>query len=284
LSFNATANLVYTWLANGQALNTINDTLVVSESGLYALALVNNTLACSDTTDAIQIVENNYPDITITASGPLGFCLGDDLTLSAANADTYLWSTGDTTQNITVNTAATVSLLLSSNGCEAASDTLSIVTFELPTVSAGNDTTICENFLPLTIVGQASSSQVLWSTGANTLSTEITQAGIYSLTATSTEGCIAIDSVSISTDPCVGIEENELFYTIYPNPVSHSLVIESNQMIQHASILSAEGKIIFEIRPTSGLVQMDLSALSSGIYLLHFSSNNGLYTERIIKQ
>ena len=284
LSFNTATNVAYTWLANGQALTTTNDTLVVSESGLYALALVNNTLACSDTTDAIQIIENNYPDITITASGPLGFCLGADLTLSAANADTYLWSTGDTTQNITLNAAAAVSLLLSSNGCEAASDTLSIVTFELPTVTAGNDTTICENFLPLTIGGQASSSQVLWSTGANTLSTEITQAGIYTLTATSTEGCIAMDSVSISTDPCVGLQEKDLFYTIYPNPVSHSLVIESTQMIQNAVILSTEGKIIFEIRPSSGLVQMDLSTLTSGIYLLHLSTNNGLYTERIIKQ
>ena len=117
LSFNTATNVAYTWLANGQALTTTNDTLVVSESGLYALALVNNTLACSDTTDAIQIVENNYPDITIIASGPLGFCLGADLTLSAANADTYLWSTGDTTQNITLNAAAAVSLLLSSNGC-----------------------------------------------------------------------------------------------------------------------------------------------------------------------
>lgn len=213
LSFNTATNVAYTWLANGQALTTINDTLVVSESGLYALALVNNTLACSDTTDAIQIVE-----------------------------------------------------------------------FDLPTVSAGNDTTICENFLPLTIVGQSNSSQVLWSTGANTLSTEITQAGIYTLTATSTEGCIAMDSVSISTDPCVGLQEKDLFYTIYPNPVSHSLVIESTQMIQNAVILSTEGKIILEIRPTTGLIQMDLSTLTSGIYLLHLSTNNGLYTERIIKQ
>jgi hypothetical protein len=245
---------------------------------------VNNTLACTDTTNILQITENSYPDNSITASGPLSFCVGTALTLSASNADTYLWSNGDTTQNISLNSATSISLLISSNGCEAASDTLSIETFELPTVSAGNDTTICENFLPLTLVGEASSNQVLWSTGSNSLFTQISQAGTYTLSATSTEGCVAIDSVTISIDPCVGILENNLVYNVYPNPIVNSLLIESTQMILNAAILSAEGKIIFEMRPSSGLVQIDLSSLSSGIYLLHFSTDSGLYTERIIKQ
>ena len=284
LSFSAAPNVAYTWLANNQALTNTNDTLVVDETGLFGLAFVNNTLACTDTTNILQITENSYPDNSITASGPLSFCVGTALTLSAANADTYLWSNGDTTQNISLNSATSISLLISSNGCEAASDTLSIETFELPTVSAGNDTTICENFLPLTLVGEASSNQVLWSTGSNSLFTQISQAGTYTLSATSTEGCVAIDSVTISIDPCVGILENNLVYNVYPNPIVNSLLIESTQMILNAAILSAEGKIIFEMRPSSGLVQIDLSSLSSGIYLLHFSTDSGLYTERIIKQ
>lgn len=284
ISFFSDPNVDFTWLENNQVLGLLNDTLFVNQTALYSVAFFNNTLGCLDTTAAVQITENSFPDSVILSSGPLSFCLGDSVTFTAATADNYFWSTGDTTQSITISLAAVVSLSLSSNGCLTATDTLSVSTFELPTVTAGSDTTICENFLPVVITGQANTTDVLWSTGDNTLFTEITQAGTYVLTATSLEGCIAIDSVSIATDPCVGIQENDLFYTIYPNPVSHSLIIESTQMIQNAAILSAEGKIIFEIRPSSGLVQMDLSSLSSGIYLLHLSTNNGLYTERIIKQ
>ena len=284
LSFNADSSVAFTWLQNSQALSHTNDTLMVNESGIYSLAIINNTLACTDTTAAIQIIENDYPNNAVTASGPLSFCSGADVTLSAANADAYLWSTGDTTQVISLNSSADVSLVLTSNGCTSFTDTLSIVTNELPIVFAGNDTTICENFLPLTIIGQASAADVLWSTGASTLTVEINQAGTYTLTATSLEGCVATDSISIVTDPCAGLQEHNMTYNVYPNPVSNLLFINASENLQNVALFSSEGKLMMQINQNSAFIEMDMSLLASGIYILEITTHSGTYTQRIVKQ
>lgn len=47
------------------------------------------------------------PTATISSSNGTAICAGDNVTLSASTGLSYLWSTGDTTQSITVSTAGT---------------------------------------------------------------------------------------------------------------------------------------------------------------------------------
>ena len=60
-------------------------------------------------THDINIVLNETPNI-ITPDGPLTFCLGDSVKLTAPESPTYLWSSGATTQSITVYTTGTYSV------------------------------------------------------------------------------------------------------------------------------------------------------------------------------
>ena len=124
LSFNAATNVVYTWLANGQALNTTNDTLVVSQSGLYALVLVNDTLACSDTTNVIQVEVNPNPTIFLVSDTTVcDYNLPLQLT-AAGNATSFLWSNGTSGASTSITQAGTYIVTGELIGC---TDSASIV-------------------------------------------------------------------------------------------------------------------------------------------------------------
>ena len=60
-------------------------------------------------TKNVNIVLNETPNI-ITPDGPLTFCQGDSVVLTAPESPTYLWSTGATTQSITVFTSGRYSV------------------------------------------------------------------------------------------------------------------------------------------------------------------------------
>ena len=60
-------------------------------------------------TKNVNIVLNETPNI-ITPDGPLTFCQGDSVVLTAPESPTYLWSTGATTRSITVFTSGRYSV------------------------------------------------------------------------------------------------------------------------------------------------------------------------------
>jgi hypothetical protein len=68
------------------------------------------------------------------------------LCLDAENAGaTYLWNTGATTQTISVNTAATYSVVVTTAfGCDA-SDAVVVNVVANPVVDLGDDLTVCSD-------------------------------------------------------------------------------------------------------------------------------------------
>jgi hypothetical protein len=110
----ASAGNTYLW-NTGETTQSINST----QNGVYQ-ALVTSSDGCIDTTAAYTVTVFADPDTSVTASGSLAFCAGGSVTLTAASGQSYLWSTGDTTQSITSNTTGTYSAMVTtSNGCSA---------------------------------------------------------------------------------------------------------------------------------------------------------------------
>jgi len=59
----------------------------------------------------VPVTVNVIPsDPSITASGPLTFCIGGNVTLTSSSATNYLWSTGATSRSITVTTSGIYSV------------------------------------------------------------------------------------------------------------------------------------------------------------------------------
>ena len=126
----------------------------------------------------------------------LSICPGESVTLDAGNPGAeYLWSTGETTQTITISTDGTFSVEVST-ACETVEDEIVIVIDQdnLPSVSIDAPSFICDD-VPVTLTAVAENAiSFLWSTGDSTAQIEVVEAGSYSVTVTG--GC---DSTSTAT-------------------------------------------------------------------------------------
>ncbi len=121
----------YLW-SNGSTTQSI----YASTTGIYTVD-VTDADGCVSTSNAVEVT--NYLVITpsITASGPITICEGDDVVLSSSTAIGYIWSTGAATQNILVNTPGTFSVqTIDGNGCVSPPSQAVTVTVEpLPDAS-----------------------------------------------------------------------------------------------------------------------------------------------------
>jgi hypothetical protein len=88
----------YLW-SNGATSQSIT----VNATGTYgvSMGLING---CTSHAAPVQVL-SAAPPASVTASGPLNFCPGGSVTLSAPAGYSYLWSNGATTQSITASTA-----------------------------------------------------------------------------------------------------------------------------------------------------------------------------------
>lgn len=151
----------------------------------------------------VEIMVNIPADITIVASHE-EVCQGDDVTLTASGADSYVW--GDdlgTTQSIMVNPSETTvySVVgIDANGCEAVSE-VGISVIEIPAVEIeAHSVTVCEGeSIELTAVG---ADAFVWADGLGTDATvTVTPDGemIYSVVGTNGGLCSNEAEITITT-------------------------------------------------------------------------------------
>jgi hypothetical protein len=169
------------------------DSIFVKSQGLFTVT-GTNTFGCSKTSVPIEITLLQAPDHTITFSGPLSFCSGDSISLSATSqqGNTYLWSNGAGMQTITVKETGSYSVTITSSaGCKATSEPAPITVFPLPTANIGytGSTTFCPGSSILLSASAGNGYQYVWSSGENSQSILVQQTGSYRVTIADLNGC-----------------------------------------------------------------------------------------------
>gem|GEM_PF-1130897 len=134
-------------------------------------------------------------------------CDGDTLTLQSAvsytNA-TYQWNTGAGTPSLRAGSSGNYWLEVTKNGCTGR-DTISVTIAPRPAVSLGNDTSLCDRDIPLTLFSpQPAGTQYLWSTGLSTPAIEVTRTDTYWLEATLGD-CKGSDTIMVKVIPTPSI-------------------------------------------------------------------------------
>jgi hypothetical protein len=92
-------------------------------------------------------------EATIATAGPTFFCEGEELQLTANEADSYLWSNNETTQSITVTEGDDYTVTVTINGCQATSEVTTISMNPAPTVTLAPIAALCENAGKLSLQG-----------------------------------------------------------------------------------------------------------------------------------
>jgi len=91
----------------------------------------------------------------------------------------------------------------------------------------------------------------------------------------------ATTSFSIDCDGGLGLTTNELVtMTLYPNPATSNLTIETDEVILQVSIFNFDGKLVQNENSSTFSVEN----LETGIYNANVVTNNGVQTIRFIKE
>ncbi|MGN6617446.1 MAG: gliding motility-associated C-terminal domain-containing protein [Ilyomonas sp.] len=150
------------------------------------------------------VIMNIAKQSTINLGPDTSLCAGSSVLLNAGNGFTnYVWSTGETTQQINVSSAGTYIIkALDPNGCTAKDTFVVKNVIAIPTLYLGNDTTICAvDSLLLKTVAQYDSYE--WQDESTNPQFLVTTAGKYFLKA-SANGCSISDTININTfEPAV---------------------------------------------------------------------------------
>lgn len=182
----------YTW-----STGSTSDTTLLQTPGWISLTVIDE-FGCIGI-DSVEVVQ--FVTGSIEFSGDLDFCEGSSTSVSTIQTYTnYLWFDGSTTTNYIADVSTLISLTVTdANGCVLQADT-SVTELPLPFVQIVSDTLLCFG-AQLEMYVQHDAGSLLWTgNGVNGLATDtvtISQSGFYTATATSVEGCIASDSISV---------------------------------------------------------------------------------------
>ncbi len=183
----------YEWQHDGAVVGS-GQTYDAGVSGEYTVTVITPT-GCT-LYDTVNITNLPAPAVDLGADQEI--CPGSSVMFDAGtDGVSYLWSTGATTQMISVTDAGTYGVTVTgSNGCETTDSV--VVSFKpAPVVDLGPSQAICVNE-PITLDAGTDGVSYLWSTGATTQTIEVGLAGTYYVDVTGTNGCVTRDQIVIT--------------------------------------------------------------------------------------
>ena len=180
----------YLW-STGATTNCIT----VNAAGIYSVT-VTNAAGCTSVCSKIIAISQQT---TCLITGNDAICAGQSTQLCVpAGAMSYLWSTGSTTNCITVNATGTYSVTVTdADGCISICSETIINSQQSTCLITGNDAICAGQSTQLCV--PAGEMSYLWSTGATTNCITVNAAGTYSVTVTNAAGCTSVCSKTITT-------------------------------------------------------------------------------------
>lgn len=167
-------------------------TLTVSQPGNYFVEVTRGTCKASDT---INIYHDKIPVMTLGPDSTI--CENQNMGLDATvtGNPTYLWSTGETTAQITINAAKKYNVLVSRGKCTYR-DTMELFVDLIPTFDLGPTQNRCQHDSVVLSSG-ITNSKYTWSTSDTTYSIKVGASNQYKLRVDRGK-CFYEDSVAIN--------------------------------------------------------------------------------------
>ncbi|MCX6146799.1 MAG: Ig-like domain-containing protein [Candidatus Kapabacteria bacterium] len=134
---SASIGVSYLW-SNGETTKDI----IVKSSGNYSVTIKNSS-GTLNTSPIVTVTVNPLPIASITPNGKISICQNEVLILSATPASSYIWSNGETTQNIKISQSGEYFVKITNeNACSSISNTVSVTINPKPdkSITASNNT------------------------------------------------------------------------------------------------------------------------------------------------
>jgi trimeric autotransporter adhesin len=191
----------YSW--DNNVGNTMTVSLFPTATTTYTVTGTTNGCTATD-----QVVVTVTPGPTVTTSGDVSICIGDNTTISAGGVSTYNWDNNlgaGASHTVSPLTTTTYSVVgTDANGCLGNAQ-LTVTVNPLPTITAtnvalceGNSTTITANgattysWSPATYLDATTGASVTYTAGQSTT---------YTITGTDANGCVNTTTVNATSHP-----------------------------------------------------------------------------------
>jgi hypothetical protein len=232
-----TPGYTYSWTPGG-SLSTTTGSVVIANPGTtqtYNVS-VTDALGCV-ATDTVMVNVTASP--TVTSGANSAICNGSSATLNGGGANTYTWNPGNLVggTQIVNPTSTTIYTVVGTNTLTGCTNTaITTVTVNaLPTANAGPTRTLtCAN-TSTTLAGSSVGGVAFnWTgpgivSGGTTLTPTVNLPGVYSLVATSAQGCTSISSN-------VTITQNTTTPTVSANTTTSSICIGATTTISATGV------------------------------------------------
>lgn len=267
------APLNYQWLINGNLYNSVADSTYIdfNNPGNSTVSLILSNNYETDTFFINNVLVNAFPIVSIGNDTTL--CHGTQLQLNAGNFSQYLWS--DNSQQNFLDVFSTGNYWVSvtdTNGCTNI-DSIFVNYYPESTVSLGSDTTLCDSLSLLLDPG--SYSTYLWSNNSIGQTLTVDSTGNYAVQVTDFNNCVSSDTILITFNSCLNIEENNYYHLVlWPNPFSNELNLIFDEPFSGKIIITDEIGKVFLSKDVFHTINLALSTdqLVPGLYLLNYSN------------
>ncbi len=192
----ATSAAGYNWSTGENARS-----ITVSTPGSFALSITDQNGCTSPSSAAVTVQVNPLPVTpVIAASGPTTFCADQQVVLTATPDAGYSWSSGQTSQSVTIKQTGDFSLQTKNGfGClSSPSNTVRVNVNPLPpapTLAANGRTTFCEG--DRVTLTATTAFKPVWTTGDSVQTITVRQSGAYTARALDQNGCYSVPSPAV---------------------------------------------------------------------------------------
>jgi hypothetical protein len=175
--YDAMGNVVWAKKAASNAADYVNGICVDLNNNTYITGFYDDALTMSFGSITLTSTSSSNPHFyfakigcgaapVITESSPTTFCNGDSVQLTTNTAGSYLWSNGDTTQTITVNTSGSYSVTNTNGVCSVQSTPTVVTVNQTPSITNVIDSAIC-GAGAVTLSANATGGTIKWYSTAN---------------------------------------------------------------------------------------------------------------------
>lgn len=235
--------------------------------------IVTNAVGCTDTA-SIVITVNAAPNVVATPAGP--FCETEPVQTLTANIAGGVWSGPGIIQPqlgqflpiaASAGSHDIVYEVADNNGCEG-TDTLSVVVFEVPAITASVDEASCEDAsdgaIDINVSGGTAPYTYNWSNGATSEDLNGVAAGTYVVTVTDANGCTQDASITI------GVSVNPVSVAATVTPATNAAIADGA-----INITVTGGVPPYQFSWSNGETTEDITGLTPGTYELTIIDDAG---------
>ncbi|MFI5219990.1 MAG: T9SS type A sorting domain-containing protein [Bacteroidia bacterium] len=315
------STLSYQWYKSSSQINGATSmNYSAFTTGYYLVKVTDPVTYCSSSSGSVYINFHTPPEVTISPSTNVSFCIGDSAILSIPLTGnvTYQWTKdsivipNSNSNQLTVTLPGAYQAVASDvYGCSAVSSEVAVSTFPLPTafIQANGPTTFCAGDSVLLTAQSVSGATYQWYRTGLIISSAIQNSyyakltGNYTVLITDTNGCYNISNIINVNVPCtpvshnsglkseIPLDENNFYYSYFPNPVKDILYLnilsgkDGNAKIEIADCLGntvflSEVKILTGINETA----FRIKNISAGTYFIKLFFSDEIFYAKLIKQ